>query len=356
LAAQTKNEQTNDGNKVKSKTDQVREYLLSLKPQIQNALARTVKPEYIISVTFSAIRANPQLLECSPVSLANCVLQASQLGLMLDPTLGEAYMVPFKNRDTKRKEATFMMGYRGLVKLGYRSNEVKDITAYIVYENDRFEYQHGSDERLLHIPADGDRGKMKGSYAQTHLVRGGYIFEYMSKDEIDKIRSMSKAKDGSAWTEHYEGQARKTPLRHIFKFMPNATADIARAVELDERATFGVAQALDIGDDGTVGSAEGWDGVEDATVVSDPEKKAEEEKGEPEQPALNLQSDEKPLLSKEDRAKFVEEKLNKLSKFTKKEEFTALIVEVEDALKNKLLAPEERNLLMSKISEKEPAQ
>ena len=347
--AMTTNQHKADGTKVKTKTDEVREYLSSLKPELKNALAKTVKPEYIISVTFSAIRANPDLLQCSPVSLANCVLQSAQIGLSLDPTLGEAYMVPFNNSKTQRKEATFMVGYKGFVKLGYQSQDVKDITAYIVYENDFFAYEHGSNETLRHIPATGDRGKMVGAYAQTHLVRGGYIFEYMSKEEIDDIRSKSKAKDGSAWREHYEAQARKTPLRHIFKFMPNATAAVTRAVDLDERATFGVDQGLDIGEDGTVGSTTGWEELEDAKIVPEPEKTAPKKTAEQTDAFAKSKEEESkpvhPLLPKEDREKFIKEKVAELAKITTQLDLQKFYGSISEAERDHLIGHDDAQII-----------
>ena len=50
-------------------------------------------------------------------------------------------------------ECQFQLGYKGLIDLVYRSEEVTDIQAHEVYENDEFEYELGLDPKLKHIPA-----------------------------------------------------------------------------------------------------------------------------------------------------------------------------------------------------------
>src|SRR5256885_2627433 len=98
---------------------------------------------------------NPQLWECEPYSLAGGMAQAAQLGLSFGP-LGHVYLVPFKAKGGA-SAATFILGYRGMVELAYRSGNVKRIEANLVREGDDLEYRFGTRAFLDHLP-QGETG------------------------------------------------------------------------------------------------------------------------------------------------------------------------------------------------------
>src|SRR4051812_13911554 len=87
---------------------------------IAAALPRHMTPERMIRVALTAIKSNPTLMKCDALSVAACIVQASILGLEPVSFLGEAYLIPFKNKDGSYS-CQFIPGYQGLIKLARNS-------------------------------------------------------------------------------------------------------------------------------------------------------------------------------------------------------------------------------------------
>jgi recombination protein RecT len=154
--------------KAPAKTDSKKAVMMDLlrrmQPQFEAALPSHIKPERLIRTAMTALRQNAELTKCSPVSVLGGVMTAAQLGLEIN-VLGQAYLLPFNNRQTGQKEAQFIIGYQGLVDLMYRTGRVQTVFAEVVCKNDKFEYRYGLNETLDHVPAEGERGELKGAYA-----------------------------------------------------------------------------------------------------------------------------------------------------------------------------------------------
>lgn len=215
-------------------------------PQIKLALPRHMSAERMLRVAVTAAQRTPDLLKCDPLSFVGAVVQASQLGLEPDGILGHAYLAPFNNRKTGRKEVQLIAGYRGLIDLARRSGHVATISSHVVHERDKFDFAYGLEDRLEHVPhMDGDKGDPRCVYAVARLRDGGYAFDVMTVDEIERIRKSSKSANGDAWSNHWGEMARKTVIRRLMKYLP-LSPELQKAVALDEAADAGVAQSLDI--------------------------------------------------------------------------------------------------------------
>jgi len=158
-------------------------------------------------------------------------MQAAALGL--EPNmLGQCYIIPYGN------EATFIIGYRGMINLARRSGEIKTIYAHVVKENDEFEYEYGLEPMLKHKPASSDRGEIIKTYMVAKFNDGGYYFEVMDIEDVLKRKAKSKAAKSkfSPWNDElgYEEMVKKTVIRHGFKYLP-VSIEIMNTVEtLDE--------------------------------------------------------------------------------------------------------------------------
>lgn len=205
----------------------------SMEGEIARALPSTITPERFSRMIFTAISTNPKLEACTQKSFLGAMMTAAQLGLEIGG-LGQAYLVPYKNKGVD--EVQFQIGYQGLIDLAYRSGEVEVIQAHIVYENDTFEYQYGLEPKLVHIPADKDRGNMIKAYAMFKTKDGGFGFEVMSIDEIKKHAekySKSFSYSSSPWRTNFEEMAKKTVLKKVLKYAPKKT-ELARELAQDE--------------------------------------------------------------------------------------------------------------------------
>lgn len=203
-------------------------YLKKMAPEIEKALPSHMNPDRLARIALTTFRTTPKLMECSVPSLMGAVMQAAQLGL--EPGLiGHCYIIPYG------REATFIIGYKGMIDLARRSGQIQNIYAHAVYENDEFDHELGLEPKLKHKPADGDRGNFKGAYAVAHFKDGGYQFEYMPKSEIEKRRNRSAAAKSkhSPWHTDYEEMAKKTVIRHMWKYLP-ISVEIQQQAAQDE--------------------------------------------------------------------------------------------------------------------------
>ena len=108
-------------------------------------------PERFTRMVLTALSKDNKLASCTPNSFLGAMMQAAQLGLEPNTPLGQAYLIPFKNKGVL--EVQFQIGFKGMIDLAYRSKEVTDISAQCVYENDEFEYELGLSPVLKHKPA-----------------------------------------------------------------------------------------------------------------------------------------------------------------------------------------------------------
>lgn len=207
----------------------------SVKHQLQLALPKHLSVDRFLRVALTTIRGNKKLLECSDTSILSCLVTAGQLGLEVDPKIGHAYLVPFGG------QAQLIPGYKGLLKLIRNSGELQSVQTQVVYANDVFELEYGLTEKLRHVPSPGDRGAPTGAYVVFRYKDGGYSFDYMSTDDIEKIRKRSKAGDSGPWVTDWAEMAKKTVLRRHSKIAP-MSIEAQRAVALEETAMAGLSQ------------------------------------------------------------------------------------------------------------------
>lgn len=219
----------------KTKAANIRALLEKSKAQMAMALPKHLTADRLLRVAMTSIQKTPELMDCTPQSLLACVMMCAQLGLEPDQFLGQAYLVPYKN------VCTLIPGYRGYIALARRSGEVQSVSSQVVYSNDRFVLQYGIDEKLEHVPAEGDRGEIKGAYVVFKYKDGSYSFDYMAKNDIDKIRARSKAKANGPWVTDYDEMAKKTVIKRHVKLVP-LSVEFHTAVALEDRAMMGESQ------------------------------------------------------------------------------------------------------------------
>lgn len=206
----------------------------ALEPEIKRALPAILTPERFTRMALSAINNTPKLAECTPMSFIAALMNAAQLGLEPNTALGQAYLIPYKNKGVL--ECQFQLGYRGLIDLAYRNERMQSIEAQAVYENDEFSYELGLHPVLHHKPCFDEQGEIRAFYAIFRLDNGGFRFEVMTKSYVDAFAARySKAftSDFSPWKSNYEGMAKKTVIKQLLKFAP-LKSDFQKAITLDE--------------------------------------------------------------------------------------------------------------------------
>lgn len=209
-------------------------YITQMKDEIAKALPSVITPERFVRIVTSAISTTPQLAQTTPQSFLGAMMTAAQLGMEPNTPLGQAYLLPYKNKGVL--ECQFQLGYKGLIDLAYRSGQVTIIQAHEVHENDDFVYSFGLEPTLRHVPARSDRGAVICYYAMFRTKDGGFGFEVMSREDVEAhARRYSKSYGGgySPWSTNFDEMAKKTVLKKCLKYAP-LKSDFVRAVASDE--------------------------------------------------------------------------------------------------------------------------
>ena len=226
---------------VQQKAVTLRNYLDEpvIRKQLEMALPKWLTVDRLLRIVFSTAIKNPKILECSRESILRAVMQCAQTGL--EPILGRAWLVPYKG------VLEFQPGYQGLVDLARRSGEIKDVYSMVVYENDQFEIEYGTERFLKHCPTlTGEPGSPIGAYAVWEHKDGLKSFEFMSLRDVYKRRdvspaykyAMKKGRTDTPWIEWEDEMIKKTVVIHSSKLQP-ASIEFMQAVELDNAAQTG---------------------------------------------------------------------------------------------------------------------
>jgi recombination protein RecT len=225
----------------------VRSDLEKMREQLESVLPRHMDPERFIRVATNAILKDPRVLECSKLSIMQSIVQAAQLGLEPTSLLGSAYIVPY--RDKGVLTAHLIPGYRGLIDLAKRSQEVEAVSAQIVRAKDYFRIRQGTDPGIDHEPwiapagskdEEADPGPIIGAYMVAVLRdRSGQAgirqTEWMSIEQIEAVRKRSRAATDGPWVTDYSEMCRKTVVRRGAKYLP-LTPEAVQGFSLDEEA------------------------------------------------------------------------------------------------------------------------
>lgn len=174
-----------------------------------------------IEFASQAMMSNNYLITCAtknPLSLVNALKNVALANSTLNPVLKQGYLVPFGGA------ITFMPSYMGLVDVLVNNGLVRKVEAHPVFEGEKFEIKHGSQEGLYHEPNPWgvrDKEHLQGCYYFVIMTDGTELFDTMSKDEIEQIRKRApSAKASSPWDTDYIEMAKKSVIRRAFKMIP----------------------------------------------------------------------------------------------------------------------------------------
>lgn len=234
LQTQSEKQKTYDQNVL-----DVRNFFLKERKRISVVLPKEVPVDRFLRLAITAITNKPMLLDCNRQSLFASVVQAAQLGLELDPVLGQASMSPFKGR------VTLIPGYKGIADLARRSDKVVGLGFNVVHEGDEFDWDEGSKPFVHHKKqlAPLAAREVVAAYARAEL-RGAVLPQIvvMARWELDRIMNMTNSKkDGvivGPWKDHTASMQKKTALKQLGKLLPLSVA-LRRAIAIDDQSEIG---------------------------------------------------------------------------------------------------------------------
>ncbi|MFC6197859.1 recombinase RecT [Ponticaulis profundi] len=210
-----------------------RDTLDQVAPSFEDALPKHVSIDRFKRIVANAIAGDgyvQKALQENPKTVWSACMACAKDGLIPDGR--DAAIVAYRSQKNGY-EAQYIPMIGGLLKLIRQSGEVASISAHVVHKNDSFTYVLGDEERIEHSPALMNRGEMIAAYAIIRTKDGGIYRDIMGADEIAKVRSISKAKNGP-WNGPFVGEMwKKTVLRRLAKRAPLST-DIMDVISRDD--------------------------------------------------------------------------------------------------------------------------
>lgn len=180
-------------------------------------------PQFVSSVVglMNADSALKEAFHDAPVTIIQSALQAASFDLPINPALGYAYIVPFRNgKNDGKMEAHFIMGYKGMLQLALRTGVYKKINVVDVRTGELKSYDRlREDIELEFIEDEDEREKLPviGYVGFFQMINGMEKLIYMSVKQLEahekKYRQGKYMSKG--WRDNPDAMMRKTMLRQL---------------------------------------------------------------------------------------------------------------------------------------------
>ena len=173
-------------------------------------------PGFLASL-MNITRNNKLMMEAEPQGIINAALTAAVMDLPIDPNLGFAYIIPYKNNRSGSVDAQFQMGAKGYVQLALRSGQYQRMTVNEVYE--------GEIQSFNRFTGEMEFGKATGTQiigylAYFKLINGGEQFLYWTKEQVTnhaKLYSQAFKSNYGPWKDNFDEMAKKTVLKTLLR-------------------------------------------------------------------------------------------------------------------------------------------
>jgi recombination protein RecT len=205
-----------------------------VKNKLSQMLGRNAS-SFISTVTM--LSQSTSLKECEPASILSCAIAAASLNLQVSPSLGQACLVPYKDRKSGKTIAQFQIMKKGFIQLAQRSGVFKNINECIVFEG---EYQIVDKlSGVFNLNGVKKSDKVIGYAAHFDLLNGFSKSLYMTKDEINKHagRYSKTFKTGYGnWKDSFDEMALKTVVKLLISRYSPLSSDMqmSKAIEFDQ--------------------------------------------------------------------------------------------------------------------------
>lgn len=192
-----------------------------------------------ISSILTIVHGNSKFKDCSPNSILSAAGIAAALKLPINPSLGFAYIIPYKDK------AQFQMGWKGYVQLAMRSSLYRTLHSGKVCE--------GQIKDIDFITGEIIRGEkisdeVVGYVAYMELLNGFNKSLYMSNEELlEHAQKYSQSysydlnnnRKTSVWSTNFDAMAKKTVLKKLLNSfgiisIDQITADLTMALKADQ--------------------------------------------------------------------------------------------------------------------------
>ena len=216
-------------------------------PRTQEYLAQVLgeKRQSFVNNLTALVANNVKLQECEPIGLMYAGIKATALDLPLDPNLGFAYVIPYKNNRENKTEAQFQIGYKGFVQLAIRSGQFRSINVTEIKEGELVhEDMLTGDLTFKRAAANVREGLKTVGYAAFFRLNNG--FEKTLYYTIEAVEAHAKkysqtygskyesTRNSSKWATDFDAMAKKTVLKMLLSKYAPLSVEMQQAVVADQ--------------------------------------------------------------------------------------------------------------------------
>lgn len=197
------------------------------------------KKQTFVSNMVALVSSNKALSECDPSTIMFSCLKATALGLAIDPSLGLAWVLPYRDNKNNTTVATFQLGAKAYTQLALRTAQYKKINVRDVREGEIVGEDFVSGEmQFKKLEKDREKAPVVGYVAMFELINGFSKQLYMSNEEIDahaKRFSQTYRKGYGLWADKdmRPKMAEKTVLKMLLSKWGVLSVEMEQAIKSD---------------------------------------------------------------------------------------------------------------------------
>lgn len=247
-------------------------------------------PQFVSSI-ISMVNNDAMLrkvVASAPQTIITSALQAAALDLPINPQLGMAYVVPFKNTvkgpdgkpikdengyNKTRDEATMIIGWKGIVQLAQRTGVYKFINVGEVYEGEVVVDNRITGE--IRIEGEKKSDTPIGYFAYFQLLNGFEKGRAWTREEVAKHEEKNRKGKymTQAWRDNFDAMAMKTAIKDLITKWGPLSIDYHTASPEMIKASESLQEALANDDDNAPIEGEGvvFEDVPHTTETVNPE-------------------------------------------------------------------------------------
>ena len=176
------------------------------------------------------LAASPQLAQCDPKSIIASAMISATLNLPIEKALGFAYIVPYGD------QASFQLGYRGLIQLAMRSGQYARMKDACINQAAFGGYDEVGEPIILWDKLDETEPPV--GYAFAWKTTNGFCkCVYWTRDHVEKHAkkySRSWGKSSSPWSTNFDAMALKTVILSGLRKYGILSVDMQRGISQDD--------------------------------------------------------------------------------------------------------------------------
>lgn len=196
------------------------------------------KASFVNNLT-ALVSNNAMLQECDPSTVMYAALKATALDLPLDPNLGFAYVLPYRNGKLNKTDAQFQLGYKSFIQLALRTGQFKTINVMDVREGEIVEEDFITGEYKFKRADKRESKPIIGWCAYMKLMNGFEKYLFMTTEEVKAhaLRfSQTFRKGYGLWADKdmFGKMAEKTVVKLLLSKWAPLSVEIQDAIKSDQ--------------------------------------------------------------------------------------------------------------------------